>query len=76
MTPEWPDTAESMGIKIGPTVRKLDWYPFVAYGLGLNGEGRILIRENFITVSAGDDGWKSPADPNAEMIQESSPACC
>lgn len=61
------ETAIEMGIKIGPSVVMKDWYRFDKFGL--EGNGRIIIRENIITQSAGDDRWDCMAKHFVEDLQ-------
>ena len=54
MIPE-RETAGSIGILVGKTVERVDWYRFDKFGL--DGDGRIVERINRITTSAGDMFW-------------------
>ena len=52
--------AEDIGIIIGRTVVKLDWYLGSSIG-SRQGQDPIVERENHITISGGDDNWDSLA---------------
>jgi hypothetical protein len=52
--------AEDIGIIIGPTVVKLDWYLGSSIG-PRQGQDPIVERKNQITTSAGDENWDSLA---------------
>lgn len=66
MTPE-RETAGSIGIQIGKTVERVDWYRFDRFGIG--GDGRIIERVNRITTSAGDMFWDCLARRFFESLQ-------
>jgi hypothetical protein len=54
------DRAEDIGIIIGPTVVKLDWHSSIPLPAS-PARGRIVERQNCVTVSGGDENWDSLA---------------
>lgn len=53
--------AEAMGIKIGPTVVKMDAYLWNLNPHPMWDLSRVIYRKNRVTCSAGDAQWNCPA---------------